>query len=166
MSKKRPGELLVHYQLDELPQGVPLHFAAEFNFATMPGGASDRYFYDANGEQLGSLDACIDLPESSRLRLVDEWQGLDVSVEWTQDGGVWASPIETISQSESGFELVHQSVAVSPHWNFVAPEDGSWTADLRLTVNTSLAQARQLAELGEHRLVEKPEHEHLAETVD
>jgi alpha-amylase len=166
MSKKRPGELLVHYQLDELPQGVPLHFAAEFNFATMPGGASDRYFYDANGEQLGSLDACIDLPESSRLGLVDEWQGLDVSVEWTQDGGVWASPIETISQSESGFELVHQSVAVSPHWNFVAPEDGSWTADLRLTVNTSLAQARQLAELGEHRLVEKPEHEHLAETVD
>ncbi len=155
LSSQCPGELLVQYQLHDLPQQVPLHFAAEFNFATMPGGASDRYFYGASGEQLGTLDAAIDLPSAERLGLVDEWQGLDVSVEWTGDGGVWAFPIETISQSESGFELVHQSVAVVPHWNFEAPSEGPWCVDLRLTVNTSLAQARQLAELGDqHQLHE------------
>ena len=151
MSLQQPGELLVQYQLDDLPQDVPLHFASEFNFATMPGGASDRYFYGASGEQLGSLDSYVDIAQSTRLGLVDEWQGLDVSVEWTQSGGVWAFPIETISQSESGFELVHQSVAVVPHWNFLAPKEGPWMFDLRLTVNTSAAQARQLAELGEKR---------------
>lgn len=157
MSRLRPGELLVQYQLHDLPQEIPLHFAAEFNFATMPGGASDRYFYGVNGEQLGTLDACLDQSETSRLGLVDEWQGIDVSLEWTQSGGVWAFPIETISQSESGFELVHQSVAVTPHWHFVAPEEGPWCVDLRLTVNTSLAQARQLAELGEGRQDEPAE---------
>lgn len=157
MSRLRPGELLVQYQLHDLPQEMPLHFAAEFNFATMPGGASDRYFYGVNGEQLGTLDASIDVSETSRLGLVDEWQGIDVSLEWTQSGGVWAFPIETISQSESGFELVHQSVAVAPHWHFVAPEDGPWCVDLRITVNTSLAQARQLAELGEGRQDEPAE---------
>ena len=151
MSLQQPGELLVQYQLDDLPQDVPLHFASEFNFATMPGGASDRYFYGASGEQLSSLDSYVDIAQSTRLGLIDEWQGLDVSVEWTQSGGVWAFPIETISQSESGFELVHQSVAVVPHWNFVAPQEGPWVVDLRLTVNTSLAQARQLAKLGEKR---------------
>lgn len=151
MSLQQPGELLVHYQLTDLPQDVPLHFASEFNFATMPGGASDRYFYGAGGEQLSSLDSCVDIAQCTRLGLVDEWQGLDVSVEWTQNGGVWAFPIETISQSESGFEAVQQSVAVVPHWNFVAPQDGPWTVELRITVNTSLAQARQLAEVGEKR---------------
>ncbi len=166
MSQRNPGELLVRYRLDDLPQCVPLHFAVEFNFATMPGGASDRYFYGASGEQLGTLDVCIDLPKSSRLGLVDEWQGLDLAVDWTQTGGVWAFPIETISQSESGFELVHQSVAVVPHWNFVAPATGPWTADLRLTVNTSLAQARQLADIGQQRNAETDEQTPVAETVD
>ncbi|MCH2204000.1 MAG: DUF1926 domain-containing protein [Fuerstiella sp.] len=166
MSRLRPGELLIKYKLDDLPRRVPLHFAVEFNFATMPGGASDRYFFNESGEQLGTLDAYIDVPSSSRLSLIDEWQGLDVSLEWTQAGGVWAFPIETISQSESGFELVHQSVAVTPHWNFVAPESGPWTIDLRLTVNTSLAQARQLAELGGQRRNESVGRESIPETVD
>jgi alpha-amylase len=151
MSLRQPGELRVQYQLSDLPQGVPLHFASEFNFATMPGGASDRYYYGAIGQQISSLDSCVDLAQSTRLGLVDEWQGLDVSLEWTESGGVWAFPIETISQSESGFELVHQSVAVVPHWNFVAPKEGPWMVNLRLTVNTSQAQARQLAEVGEKR---------------
>lgn len=151
MSRLRPGELLIEYHLSELPTGVPLHFATEFNLATMPGGASDRYFYGGKGEQLGSLDAIIDRSDCDRIGLVDEWQGLDVSVDWTENGSLWAFPIETISQSESGFELVHQSVAVVPHWNFQAADDGTWSVDLRLTVNTSLAQARQLAELGDQR---------------
>ena len=166
MSRQRPGELLVQYQLDDLPQRVSLHFAVEFNFATMPGGASDRYFYDARGEQLGTLDTCIDLPESSRLGLVDEWQGLDLAVDWTNPGGVWAFPIETVSQSESGFELVHQSVAVAPHWNFVAPASGSWTVELRLTFSTSLAQARQLADIGLQRNEDVAGQSQVAETVD
>ncbi|MCH2210736.1 MAG: DUF1926 domain-containing protein [Fuerstiella sp.] len=166
MSRQRPGELMVRYQLEDLPGHVPLHFAVEFNFATMPGGASDRYFFDETGEQLGTLDTHIDVPSSSRLGLIDEWQGLDITVEWTQNGGVWAFPIETISQSESGFELVHQSVTVAPHWNLVAPESGPWTVDLCLKVNTSLARARQLAGLSEQRRDAGIGSELVPETVD
>jgi hypothetical protein len=166
MSRQRPGELLIEYRLEQLPQQVPLHFAAEFNFATMPGGASDRYFYGGTGEQLGTLDACIDIADAQRIGLVDEWQGLDASLEWTSHGGVWASPVETISQSESGFELVHQSVSVTPHWNFVASNEGTWSADLRLTFNTSLAQARQLASIGEQRQDAVSEESAVPETVD
>ncbi len=54
-------------------------------------------------------------------------------------------PIETISQSEGGFEAVHQSVCVLPHWEFVMPESGPWVVDLRLIIDTSVAAARQLA---------------------
>ncbi len=156
MCRQRPAELLVEYELTNLPIGQPLHFAVEFNVATMPGGASDRYFYGSSGEQLGTLDACLDLSETDRIGLVDEWQGIDVAVEWAQPAGLWAFPIETISQSESGFELVHQSVALLPHWQICAEADGRWTMDLRFTVSTSLARARQLAEMGQRRENDAP----------
>jgi hypothetical protein len=148
ISQDRPGELLVRYELSEFPADVPLHFGVELNFAAMPGGASDRYFYDAAGNQLGTLDYRLDLESSDRLSLIDEWLGLDIAIECAQGAGFWTLPIETISQSESGFELVQQSVCVVPHWEFVMPESGQWSVDLRLVYDTSIATARQLATVG------------------
>jgi alpha-amylase len=151
LSESSPSQIRIRYQLDGLPLHVPVHFGVEFNFASIPGGASDRYFYDADGRQLGTLDMRLDLATASRLGLVDEWQGLDVCLESSIDAGIWTLPIETISQSESGFELVHQSVAVIPHWQFSVDDDSPWIVDLTLTTDTSLAQARKLAEVGVQR---------------
>jgi len=117
----------------------------------MPGGASDRYFYDTTGTQIGTLDSQQQLAASDRIGIVDEWQGLDVSLELSEPTGIWTFPIETISQSESGFELVHQSVTVVPHWEFIAADNGTWSVEIRLILDTSLARARQLAEIGEER---------------
>ncbi len=80
--------------------------------------------------------------------LVDEWLGVDASLDLSQPGGIWTTPIQTVSQSEGGFELVHQSTAVIPHWNFVADETGCWSVRIRMTLDTSAAQARMLATVG------------------
>ena len=149
VSSTRPNELIVQYQLSGMPVGDTIHFGSEFNFATMPGGASDRYFYDGRGSQLGTLDSEQQLESTHRLGLVDEWQGLDVNLEFSENAALWAFPIETISQSESGFELVHQSVAVVPHWQFVVPESGTWAVEMRLILDTSLAKARELTAVAE-----------------
>jgi alpha-amylase len=146
LSSDHPNELLIQYQVSGFPPEVPLHLAVELNFSSMPGGQSDRYFYDGSGQRLGTLDACLTLEDSDRLSLVDEWLGLDVGIETSRPAGFWTMPIETISQSEGGFEAVHQSVCVIPHWEFMMPESGSWTVDLRLTIDTSVAAARRLAE--------------------
>jgi alpha-amylase len=61
-------------------------------------------------------------------------------------------PIQTVSQSEGGFELVHQSCAVVPHWEFLVPADGRWTVQLTLSLDTSAAQAKQLAETSSRSL--------------
>ncbi len=145
MSADRPNEVLIQYQVSGFPKDIPLHLAVELNFAAMPGGASDRYFYDESGQRLGTLDAVLELSDSDRLSLVDEWLGLDVGIETSRLGGFWTMPIETISQSEGGFEAVHQSVCVLPHWEFVMPEQGPWVVDLRLVIDTSVVAARQLA---------------------
>jgi len=138
--------LVIRYDLENLPAGMPIHFGSEFNFAAMPAGAQDRYFYDEHGSRLGTLETLIDTPSTNRIGLVDEWLGLDVALDFTTPAALWAQPIQTVSQSESGFELVHQSTSITPHWDFLAPDDGRWSTQIVLTLDTSAAQARQLAE--------------------
>jgi len=146
LSSDRPNEILIQYHVAGFPQNVPLHFGVELNFAAMPGGADDRYFYDAAGQRLGTLDTMLDQHNSERISLVDEWLGLDVSVEMSRAGGIWTMPIETISQSEGGFEAVHQSVCIVPHWEFMMPEQGAWVVDLRIVFDSSVAAARKLVQ--------------------
>ena len=71
--------LVIAYLLENLPRNRPLHFAVEFNFAGMPGGADDRYFHDVDGNRLGQLGTQLDLAGVHSLGLVDEWLGLDVA---------------------------------------------------------------------------------------
>ncbi len=140
------GSLLeIHYELTELPPGVPLHFAVEFNFAGLAAGADDRYYYDARGQQLGRLETIHDLDGADRIGLVDEWLGIDAALDLSQAGGIWTFPIQTVSTSEGGFELVHQSSTVVPHWAVTADGSGSWSVTIKLSIDTSAAQARQLA---------------------
>jgi alpha-amylase/alpha-mannosidase (GH57 family) len=49
--------LEIAYLLEGLPQDRTLHFAVELNFAGMPSGTDDRWFYDLEGERLGRLGA-------------------------------------------------------------------------------------------------------------
>jgi alpha-amylase len=73
---------------------------------------------------------------------LDEWLGLDVGLIWDRLTSVWTFPIETVSQSEGGFELVHQSVVVIPHWEIRGDAQGRWSTVMRLKLDTSLAASR------------------------
>lgn len=134
--------LEIAYLLENLPQTV-LHFGVEFNFAGMPAGADDRYFYLGDGQQLGQLGQQMVLTEIQDFGLVDQWLGLDVQLKTDRPTDVWTFPVATVSQSEGGFEAVHQSVVVQPHW-YIQPNDrGEWSVTIRLTADTALAEARQ-----------------------
>ncbi len=56
--------------------------------------------------------------------------------------GIWTFPIETVSQSEGGFELVHQSVVVQPHWLVTADADGRWSVTIHCRWTPRRAEAR------------------------
>ncbi|HWL07966.1 MAG TPA: alpha-amylase/4-alpha-glucanotransferase domain-containing protein [Planctomicrobium sp.] len=139
------SQLEVTYELSQLPPGVPVHFGVEFNFAAMPSGANDRYYYNGHGAQLGRLETVQSLPPLLRIGLVDEWLGVDASLEFTHPAECWTFPIETVSQSEGGFEAVHQSCVVVPHWRFIPDQTGRWQVRIQLTADTSIAHARKLA---------------------
>ncbi len=119
-----------------------MHFAVEMNFAGMPGGADNRYFHGADDRRYGNLSTNLDLQSATEIGLYDDWLGMDVCLQANRPTDFYAFPIETVSQSEGGFELVHQSVAVQPHWRIVPDETGVWSVEMQLTVDTSVARKR------------------------
>jgi alpha-amylase len=65
-----------------------------------------------------------------------------VQLSSSEPAGIWTFPVETVSQSEGGFELVHQSVVVIPHWRVRPDAQGRWSVTLHLEVDTHLAESR------------------------
>lgn len=136
------SRLEIAYKLEGLAPDDSFCLAVEFNFAGLPSGADDRWFYSGQKLRQGRLDAQLDLADERTLGLVDEWLGIDVRLTANRSTGFWTFPIETVSQSEGGFELVHQSVCVLPHWIVRPDAQGTWTAALYLDVDTTLAESR------------------------
>ena len=137
----------VCYRLSQLPKGYHIHFAVELNFAGMPGGTENRYFHGAGGpkgERFGNLSTNLDLTDGTEIGLYDDWLGMDVRLKMNRPTDFYAFPVETVSQSVEGFELVHQSVAVQPHWRFIADEWGEWSVDMKIELDTSAALQREL----------------------
>ena len=152
----RPGELVVQYDLENLPRDRTLRLGIEWNIAGLAPGADDRYLYAGRegdigaGEKLGPIETVVDTAATDagdvqRVGLVDEWLGLDVSLDLSTPATLWTHPIETVSSSEGGLELVYQSTSVVPVFAVTADDDGRWSVTLRLHCDTSAAQARQLA---------------------
>ena len=134
--------LEIAYLLEGLPKDQTLHFGVELNFAGLPAGADDRYFRDTKQKRLGQFGSRLDLHDAKGLGLVDEWLGIDVGLGFSRPTHLWTFPLETVSQSEGGFELVHQSVVVLPHWSVTADAEGRWNATLHLSLDTARADSR------------------------
>ena len=132
------NSLEIAYFIEGLPQDRNLHFGVEYNFAGMPDGQDDRFFSDHDGQRLGHLGSILSLSEAQSLKLNDGWLGLRVSVDFDQPGGIFTYPVQTVSQSESGFELVHQSVCVMPHWLVKGDANGCWACRMNLGLQTGI----------------------------
>jgi len=134
------GTLEIHYALEDLPEGVPLHFAVEINLAAMAGHADDRYYSSTDGRRLGTLDTRLAMAEADGLGLTDEWLDLAVGLRWSRPAMLWCFPIETVSQSEGGFEGVYQSSAVLPLWIVTADSSRRWEVQIRWSLGAVSAR--------------------------
>ncbi|HBO46318.1 MAG TPA: alpha-amylase [Planctomycetaceae bacterium] len=134
------SSLEITYSLEGLSPDASLHFAPEFNFAGLPANVDGRFFRDASGRDMGHLGTINDLANLDGLGLVDHWLGIDIQLKPSRPTHFWTFPVNTVSQSEGGFELVHQSVVVQPHWHVRPDADGCWRVTLRMDIDTSHAE--------------------------
>lgn len=129
------SDMLFNYTLKNISGDViKICFGPELNFAMLDGN-SDMCQYLIEGKPLEdsyqrSRGECKEVESFSiKNKLISTEIGLAFSKKCT----LWRYPVETISQSESGFEREYQSSVLVPHWNFDLNQDEEWGVSIRLT---------------------------------
>lgn len=128
------------YRIENLSD-APLDalFGSEWGFSLQAGNTPDRY-YRIEGVELGDdnkLGSVGETREVRRFALLEEWINLCVGFQLDHPATLWRCPIETISNSEGGFERVYQSSVVAPFWHLNLEGGARWETRIVLTISTA-----------------------------
>jgi alpha-amylase len=126
----------VHYEITNNSQAaLNAVFGVEFNFSMLAGDSPDRYYeipektlIDKKMASVGEINDC------SSIKIVDEWKGFSVLLESGSLDRIWRFPIETVSQSESGFERTYQSSLVFPNKRLILEPGSKWVNNIKLLI--------------------------------
>jgi alpha-amylase len=95
---------------------------------------ADRYIEFAGNRQPLEWSGAID---GSCVRFADEWQNVAVGIKAHGAAQLWISPIETVSESEEGFERVYQGSQILCVWNVALSPTEPWSAETTLHVRAA-----------------------------
>jgi alpha-amylase len=95
----------------------------------------DRYFAWAATHQPLRWGGSV---SGGEVAMMDRWQNVAITISGLGAREIWVAPIETVTQSEDGFERVYQGSQILPVWPVELAPGGLWTA--RVTLRVSLAQ--------------------------
>ena len=87
----------------------------------------DRFFETPDGPTNLRFSSVLPAPT---LRLEDGWQSIRVALDAPSSEGFWVAPIETVSESEEGFERVYQGSQILAVWRPPLTVQKSWSARL------------------------------------
>jgi alpha-amylase len=115
---------------------LDMRFGSEFNLAMLSGSTWDRYYVGAGGKNLGPLGSVAVHQGMESIGLVDEWQKVRIELVFSPAATVFALPVETVSQSEGGYELLYQQSCVIPTWDLKAAQNGVLEAAVEIRLLT------------------------------
>ncbi len=124
-------ELKATYVLTNTGQeAASVCFGVEFNFAILGGDGPDAY-YALPGQENAALASTGQREDVDDMRLVSKMLGMDIELGFSRPATLWRFPIETISNSEAGFERVYQGSCLLPHWRINLASGQSWQVGLK-----------------------------------
>jgi len=110
-------------------------FGIEFNVNLLAGDTEDRYYdiseHPLNDRRLMSMGESRSV---SKVRLIDEYNGMKVFLNIDKNGNLWRFPIETVSLSESGFERVYQGSCLLFSWPLTLGPGGRFEVHIELGI--------------------------------
>jgi alpha-amylase len=128
------GTITAEYELtNKSDRNMPVWFGIEFNL-TLLAGEDPQRFCLVHGQQF-LMNACKDIVCLKEFSLRDTGRGLAVDFTITPEAAMWFFPIETVSQSENGFEKTYQGSAILVHWKGVIEKGAKMHKTLRLHVS-------------------------------
>ena len=110
------------------PAAVQIAIESIVNF--LAPAASDRYF-ETDGQRFALRWSSP--ARANRLRIVDEWQKAGVALDAKDAREFWISPIETVSESEGGFERIYQGSQIAAVWPVSLGTGDQWKGQLRFS---------------------------------
>src|SRR5262249_36134516 len=88
---------------------------------------SDRFFEIPEGKQNLRFSGAVTGPS---LRMEDGWQRLRIALHASGAKHFWIAPIETVSESEEGFERVYQGSQILAVWYPPLSQEKEWKGTL------------------------------------
>jgi hypothetical protein len=88
---------------------------------------SDRFFETPEGKQNLRFSGSV---SGSSLRMEDGWQRLRIALHAPGAQHFWIDPIETVSESEEGFERVYQGAQILAVWYPPLSHEQEWKGTL------------------------------------
>ena len=101
-------------------------FGVEFNIAALSPKLAESAV-EGHEAALGEPRA---IPMQREITIRDTWRDLRLTLRTSSPAEFWLYPINTVSMSESGFELGYQSTIVMPTWPLQLDPGGRWTVVL------------------------------------
>ena len=128
----RPGspDVEAHYTLtNTCPAAVATHFAVETSWGLLGGNGPT-----ASGQVPGQAPFGLQVPTatgpSQELALRLGWLSMEVGLHFSRPAQLWLFPLETISNSEAGFEAIYQGTCVFARWPIELAPGGTWSVSL------------------------------------
>jgi alpha-amylase len=114
--------------------------AVEWATTMLGGGGNPAACYVIDGERMAH-DGAASRASITDLRSGNEYIGLEVASRVAPAAEAWISPIDTVTNSEAGFERVYQGSALVFAWRLVLPAGGANTVRMDHTVATTRDRA-------------------------
>ncbi len=111
-------DLEAAYELkNESPRAQNFLFLVEWNLTLLAGNAPDRnYFVAGRDLTQTALNSVGEEDGVTEMGMRDGWLELEVNFKTGRPAKFWRYPVETISQSEGGFERVYQGSCLLLGW--------------------------------------------------
>jgi alpha-amylase len=132
----KPGEsgLSVDYTVTNAgDEPVSVRFGVETNWGMAGGDSSEGSYTVWPGGTLKRLNAITETLGVREAAIVHEPVGR-IIVRVSDAATWWQFPIETVSNSEAGFERVYQGTALVVHWPLDLEPGGIWKLSMKLVL--------------------------------
>ena len=129
------ASLVIHYEIiNRSDTLLEMAFGVEFNLSLLAGqspevtlsfpGEEEKYMMATSGIKTGV----------HRVKVANAPKNLSLSMDVDRESTIWWFPVETISQSERGFDLTYQSTVIMPKWEINIAEGKQWTMRIEITI--------------------------------
>jgi 4-alpha-glucanotransferase len=109
------------------PLAEPIHVGIESIINLLAPSEPDRFFETPKGPQNLRFSGALPGP---LLRMEDGWQRIRITLHAPGAKEFWVAPIETVSESEEGFERVYQGSQILAIWHPQLVAEEPWFARL------------------------------------